>query len=360
MGGSATETPIWLERPPKPRYDPAWIRYDGLERCLAILSGEIPPPPFEWLTGLRPVAYERGVAVYELPVTDWLLDATGVVSSGVLAFAADAPLGGCAISSLPVGAFIATSEMSINYVRPALPSARSIAARAHVIHMGHSFALSEVRIEDASGTLLAHGTSRNLVMHFPVPEGIPEAQPVEAEGPWENAPYRRQVRGATLPQMAGDLPEPPIQQLFGIRRLEVGEGSMVAAAPATRWLGVVGRRIFGGAVALFADWTMFQAMLTTLPASTAGVPLDLKVQYLRPLSADRSNITVKARVVHRGQRLGICNAEVLSAEGKTAAVATSSFLIVPDFVWPTSSSALFADALDVAGEEPVETRSNDA
>jgi uncharacterized protein (TIGR00369 family) len=265
--------------------------------------------------------------------------------------------------------------MSINYVRPALTSARSIVARAHVIHLGHSFALSEVRIEVASGTLLAHGTSRNLVMHFPVPEGIPEAQPVAAEGPWENAPYRRPVQGATLPadvwanrdgldivraQMNGDLPEPPIRELFGIRRLEVGEGTVVAAAPATRWLGVVGRRIFGGAVALFADWTMFQAMLTTLPASTAGVPLDLKVQYLRPLSADGSDITVKATVVHRGQRLGVCNAEVLSAEGKTAAVATSSFLIVPDFVWPTSSSALFADALDVAGEEPVETPSKDA
>jgi hypothetical protein len=40
-------------------------------------------------------------------------------------------------------------------------------------------------------------------------------------------------------------------------------------------------------------------------------------------------------VVHRGKTLAVANAEVLAPGGKVAALATSTWLIVPDFSWAT-------------------------
>jgi len=318
-----------MEKPPRRYYDPGWIKLDGLERSQAILRGEIPAPPFELLTGLRPVAYKRGEAVYELPITDWLLDATGIVSSGVVAFAADAPFGGAPISNLPVGAFISTSEISMNYLRPALGSARKIVARAVLVHMGGSFSLSEAHLEDQSGALLAHGTARNLIMRFPVPDELPQVHQQTVEDREFHPPFMRPARGEPLSaeiwrdlsgleivrrQVLGELPEAPVSHLFG-------------------------------------DWSMFYAVTSTLPAATGGVPLDLKVQFLRPVIADGSDVTARAAVFHRGQRLAVCNAELITTEGKVAAVATGSFLITPDFVWPTDSARFASEEL-VGEEEP--------
>ena len=54
----------------------------------------------------------------------------------------------------------------------------------------------------------------------------------------------------------------------------------------------------------------------------------------RPVTADGLDIAVRASVFHRGQRLGVANAEVILPDGKVAAVATSSFHIVPDSSGP--------------------------
>jgi uncharacterized protein (TIGR00369 family) len=74
---------------------------------------------------------------------------------------------------------------------------------------------------------------------------------------------------------------------------------------------------------------------TTAPAGTAIAPLDIKVQFLRPVRANGREVTVKSTVVHRGKTLAVANAEVLAPGGKVAALATSTWLIVPDFSWAT-------------------------
>lgn len=41
------------------------------------------------------------------------------------------------------------------------------------------------------------------------------------------------------------------------------------------------------------------------------------------------HLTINAKVTHEGRRLRIASAEVISAEGKLVAMATSSALVVP-------------------------------
>ncbi len=117
------------------------------------------------------------------------------------------------------------------------------------------------------------------------------------------------------------------------------------------------RRLYGGALALLADTALTSAAQTTVPAGTAIAPLDLRIQYLRPLMPDGGEIRVTAKVFHRGQTLGVVNAELLNPEGKVAATATSTFLVMPDFNWVSDAwvvpndVAEETDQVEVAGDD---------
>jgi len=68
---------------------------------------------------------------------------------------------------------------------------------------------------------------------------------------------------------------------------------------------------------------------TTLPAGTALAPVDLKVCFLRPVSPDGRDLLARGTVIHRGRSMAIAISEVLNADGKKAAVATVSTVILP-------------------------------
>jgi uncharacterized protein (TIGR00369 family) len=82
-------------------------------------------------------------------------------------------------------------------------------------------------------------------------------------------------------------------------------------------------------VALLAEAGLSGAIQTTLPAGTALAPVDLKVNYLRPLAADGRRALARGRVVHSGRRIAVASAEVLDADGKPVAVATGSAMLLP-------------------------------
>jgi uncharacterized protein (TIGR00369 family) len=66
-----------------------------------------------------------------------------------------------------------------------------------------------------------------------------------------------------------------------------------------------------------------------MPAGTAIAPVDLKVNYLRPLAADGRLAHARGRVVHSGRRIAVAGAEVFDADGKAIAVATGSAMVLP-------------------------------
>lgn len=358
--------PIWQEPPPPVHTSMEWLKLPGLARLRAGLNGDVPLAPYSRLTGAVPVEFSEGSAVFEMPVTPWLQTSAGVLSGGILAFLADSPLGGAVMSKNPPGTVITTSELTMNFLRPATLSSKKLVARSRLIHLGRSFALSEVYIEEMEGRLVAHGTARNLMISLPVPEGpfqLPRYHDPEPELP---SPYLRPVRGQTLPaevwrqlsgieilrrQVSGELPPSPVNELFGIRLVSADEGRASIAVTATGWLSSPVRRLYGGAIALLADTAITAAAETTVTAGTAIAPLDLRIQYLRPLMPDGAEITVNAVVSHRGKTMGVVNAELLNAEGKVAATGTSSFLVVPDFNWASDTWVVPTDELEVAEDD---------
>src|SRR4029077_7844371 len=91
--------------------------------------------------------------------------------------------------------------------------------------------------------------------------------------------------------------------------------------------------IYGGAIAYLADAGMIVATGSTVPAGTAFNTIDLKVNFLRPVLPERDELRAQAAVVHRGRTISLVNCDIIDANGKLAARATSSFLMLPGRFW---------------------------
>jgi uncharacterized protein (TIGR00369 family) len=322
------------------------LALSGLEQMRLFVERGGPRPPISHLTGLIPVEFGEGHSVFEMPVSPWLASATGVLQGGMLLVLADAPLGSSIHTKLPPATTYTTSEISMYFLRPITSFGGKVRATGKAIHVGRSLALSEVSIADDEGRVIAHGSSRCFV--FPPidpPPVLPEEWdplPDAVEDPPD--PYVREPLGESLPQevwdsmsgleilraqMAGELPPPPISQLTGIHPVDVEEGSATFAMPASEWLNSPTGMVQGGATAMLADLCLASAVLTTLPRATAFAPLDIKTNFLRPVTADGKDLTAHAKVLHRGRSLAVAEAEVLNAQGKRVMLASGTSQILP-------------------------------
>jgi uncharacterized protein (TIGR00369 family) len=273
-----------------------------------------------------------------------------VFTAGVSAFVADAALGGAIHTTLPPKAYVATSQLSMDFLRPAYVESGTLIGRGKLIQVSRAQGLSETTIEDSQGHMLAHGTSRCVLLTVPFdpPEAPTSYPPFELADGADPDPYQRPVEGEPLDRqtwntksgleimqgwLAGDLPTPPVVNLTGCRLLEVERGWVVNAMPATEWFCTGARGFYGGAIAVQADLAMGGALMTMLPGRTAFATLDLKVNYLRPVNPDGRELTGTARVVHSGKKVAVMTAEITDADGKWVAVASSSAMILPDRSW---------------------------
>ena len=80
---------------------------------------------------------------------------------------------------------------------------------------------------------------------------------------------------------------------------------------------------------MLADFAMLIAVETTAPAGVAFAGLDLKVNFLRPVSPRGADLTARADVVHSGRTITITQAAVAGPEGKPVALATGSSIFLP-------------------------------
>lgn len=341
----ATGAAIWRE-PARGGYpDPSAIELPGLERLDVFRRDREAAPPLFHLTGARPTRWGAGTADAEMPASGWLVNSAGVIGGGVLAIVADIAFGCAVQTELPPRVPYTTAELSMSFLRPVHPDG-TITASGQSIHAGRSVGLSEVfLLENESDRLVAHGTSRLSVM--PPLEAVPELDdpPAVEVGPDDPPdPYLRPPRGEVVPQrlwaelsgiemlermLAGEVGPPPISELTGVALRDYGVGEATMSLPLSRWLTTPARTVQGGVTAMLADATMMNAILTTAPAGTTIAGLDLKVNYLRPVIADGSELEARASVAHRGRTLAIATSTVTNAGGKRVAIATGSAMYLP-------------------------------
>jgi uncharacterized protein (TIGR00369 family) len=139
---------------------------DGLALFEAIKEGCLPAPPISQALGMTLDEVELGRVVFGYrPVSDHY-NPLGTVHGGIAATLLDSVMGCCIHTTLKAGTGYTTVEIKINYVRAMTDKTGPVRAEGKIINVGSRIATSEGRLTDASGKLLAHGTTTCLI--FPI------------------------------------------------------------------------------------------------------------------------------------------------------------------------------------------------
>jgi uncharacterized protein (TIGR00369 family) len=348
--GAGEEKPIWQQPVIGTYPDPSWIGLSGLERMQAFREGRVPLPPIVYLTEILFTSVSAGHVGFQMPASPWFANATGLIPGGMAAVLADAPLGSALDTDLPPGIAYTTAEMSLTFLRPVQPKPEAmISASGQLVHRTNTVGVTEAfLIDEATDQLLVFTSSRLAI--FPPIDPIPDPpaelpvidQPFPGSSP--EHPLHRPVQGEVFPQsefdrlsgremlegwVRGELPNPPVAELIGFRVTEAGDGEAEMTMPCTGWLSTALGTVQGGFIAMLAELTMTSAVFSTVEPGTAIAPLDLKVNFMRPVPPDGRDLTAKAEIVHRGRTISITSCRVTNADGKPVALATGSAMYLP-------------------------------
>jgi uncharacterized protein (TIGR00369 family) len=126
----------------------------------------------------------------------------------------------------------------------------------------------------------------------------------------------------------GDLPDAPMGRTLGIEPVRVEAGRAVFAVVPDEYhynpLGLV----HGGLAATLCDTALGCAVHSMLPAGTGYTTLELKVNFVRPITARTGRLESEGTVVHLGSRTATAEARVVDAQGKLYAHASATCLLL--------------------------------
>jgi uncharacterized protein (TIGR00369 family) len=132
--------------------------------------------------------------------------------------------------------------------------------------------------------------------------------------------YLRKIAG-------GDLTPPPIGALLNFKLDEVSEGYAVFSVVPEEFhynpIGVV----HGGLAATLLDSAMGCAVHSALPAGAGYTTLEVKVNFIRAMTADTGRVRCEGKLIHLGTRTATAEGRVIGSAGKLYAHGTTTCLI---------------------------------
>jgi uncharacterized protein (TIGR00369 family) len=128
---------------------------------------------------------------------------------------------------------------------------------------------------------------------------------------------------------SGDLPAPPISELVGFRLAEAEPGrALFEMTPGPQHYNPIGS-VHGGIALTLLDSAMGCAVHTTLEQGVGYTTLEVKTNFVRPITADTGLIRCEGTVIHRGARVATADGRLTDAEGKLLAHGTTTCLLFP-------------------------------
>ena len=128
----------------------------------------------------------------------------------------------------------------------------------------------------------------------------------------------------------GNLPPPPIALTLGFRGVHFEEGRAVfEGQPDESVYNPIGV-VHGGYAMAILDSAMGCAVHTTLAVGERYTTLEVKSNFVRPITVDTGRVRCEAKVLHRGATVATAEGRLLAVDsGKLLAHGTTTCLIVP-------------------------------
>lgn len=150
------------------------------------------------------------------------------------------------------------------------------------------------------------------------------------EDPMQGAETGRRMRGLEYlkAMQSGEVPPPPIALLMNMGVTEVEEGRVVfSAGPGEYHYNPIGT-VHGGLAATLLDSAMGCAIHSVLPAGTGYTTLELKVNYLRPMTSKTGTVYCEGKVIYVGGRVATAEGRLTDADGKLYAHGTTTCMVM--------------------------------
>ncbi|WP_166873964.1 PaaI family thioesterase [Salinibacterium sp. ZJ450] len=126
----------------------------------------------------------------------------------------------------------------------------------------------------------------------------------------------------------GLMPPPPISSHIGLEIISVADGDVVMTAqPDESHYNPVGS-VHGGFFATVLDSVCGCAVHSTLPSGVGYTSLEIKVSFLRPITAETGTVTAHGWVTRRGKSAAFADADIRDRAGQVLATASSTCLII--------------------------------
>lgn len=131
------------------------------------MEGHTAPPPAAVLLGWEPVSAdpEAGTIEVAFTATTQFLNSAGVIQGGFLAAMLDATLGPALGVTLGPGQFAPTTDLHVQFLRPAHPG--RLTGRGRVVRRGSQVAFLAGELLDESGQPVAVATATAQIRNSP-------------------------------------------------------------------------------------------------------------------------------------------------------------------------------------------------
>lgn len=129
--------------------------------------------------------------------------------------------------------------------------------------------------------------------------------------------------------VTGEIPGVPIGDTLGFRIVAVDKGEItLTGKPGKESLNLIGS-VHGGWTASILDSAMALATLASLDEKHDFTTLDIKINYLRPITLEIGEVKAEGRIINAGRRIALCEATVKDSKGRLLAHGTGTCLIIP-------------------------------
>jgi uncharacterized protein (TIGR00369 family) len=129
--------------------------------------------------------------------------------------------------------------------------------------------------------------------------------------------------------LAGRFPPPSMALTLGFRLAEVAHGRAVFhGVPGTNHYNPLGV-VHGGWAATILDSCLGCAVHSTLPKGMGYTTLEVKVNFVRAITAQTGPLQAIGTVIHAGRQVATADAKLVDPTGRIVAHATTTCLIFP-------------------------------
>jgi uncharacterized protein (TIGR00369 family) len=142
---------------------------NGLDLMRKMVAGELPPPPIMNLIDISGMEVEEGSVTFYLEPQEFHYNPLGTMHGGVLSTLLDSAAACSLHSTLPAGVGYTSLDLNVKFLRAVTVESGRLTCKGGVLQKGRRTALTEARLTDTAGRLIAHATSSCMIFEAPRP-----------------------------------------------------------------------------------------------------------------------------------------------------------------------------------------------